>query len=417
MTTDETAVTSKRPLAGIRVVGLEQYMAGPYCTMLLADAGAEVIKIERPGSGDPRRSIPPFAEKDGRRKAAGFMGYNRNKKSLALNLGDPRGQEVFRKLAATADVVVENLRPGSMTRQGLGHREMRAINPRLVWAIISGFGRLDGFRGPYSDRPAFDIVAEAMGGIMNSVGFADKPPSWTIYGLADVYTGMVTAYGIMQALFMRERTGEGQLVDSAMFDNMLSLNETMVTLYSVAGQVSERGRLRNYWPRGAFETSDGYIAINVPDEIVWRRVCEVMERPDLIEDTRTSSGPARAANVDFVRPILENWLRGLTRDEAVARFNDAGVPCGPVYDAEDVFNDPHVEARGMLMPVADPDVGEYRLARTPLHLSACPTLPAQGAPRLGQHTAEILVDMLGYDADMVTTLANEKVVQLDEASH
>jgi crotonobetainyl-CoA:carnitine CoA-transferase CaiB-like acyl-CoA transferase len=415
MTTADNAAPPTRPLSGIRVVGLEQYMAGPYCTMLLADAGAEVIKIERPGTGDPRRSIPPFAEKDGRRKAAGFMGYNRNKKSLALNLRDPRGQDVFRKLAATADVVVENLRPGSMTRQGLGHREMRAVSPRLVWAIISGFGRLDGFRGPYSDRPAFDIVAEAMGGVMNSVGFADKPPSWTIYGMADVYTGMVTAYGIMQALFMRERTGEGQLVDSAMFDNMLSLNETMVTLYSVAGQVSERGKLRNYWPRGAFETRDGFIAINVPDEIVWRRVCEIMERPDLIEDARTSSGPARAANVDFVQPILEAWLKALTRDEAVAKFNDAGVPCGPVYDAEDVFDDPHVAARGMLMPVADPDVGEYRLARTPLHLSACPTLPAQGAPRLGQHTSEILQDLLGYGADDVETLAGDNVIQLDEA--
>ncbi|MDP6348133.1 MAG: CoA transferase, partial [Dehalococcoidia bacterium] len=154
--------TAERPLSGVRVTGLEQYIAGPYCTMLLADAGAEVIKIERPGGGDPRRQMPPFAEKDGRKKGAGFMGYNRNKKSLCLNLRHAKGQEVFRKLVASSDVVVENLRPGSMTKLGLGHREMRRMNPQLVWAIISGFGQLDGYRGPYSERPAFDIVAEAM---------------------------------------------------------------------------------------------------------------------------------------------------------------------------------------------------------------------------------------------------------------
>ena len=166
-----------RPLSGIRVTGLEQYIAGPYCTMALADAGAEIIKIERPGPGDPRRAMPPFAEKDGVKKAAGFMAYNRNKKSLGLNLRDPKGQDIFRKLAMASDVVVENLRPGSMSKLGLGHKDMRALKPELVWAIISGFGRMDDFRGPYSDRPAFDIVAEGMSGIMNVVGFADKPPS------------------------------------------------------------------------------------------------------------------------------------------------------------------------------------------------------------------------------------------------
>jgi formyl-CoA transferase len=271
MTDDRT-----RPLSGIRVVGLEQYMAGPYCTLLLADAGAEVIKIERPGSGDPRRQMPPFATKGDKRKAAGFMGYNRNKKSLALDLRSPDGQEIFRKLVATADVVVENLRPGAMTKMGLGQQTMRARDPRLVWAIISGFGRLEGYRGPYSDRPAFDIVAEAMSGIMHQVGFADKPPSWTLYGMADIYSGLVTAYGILQALFLRARTGEGQLVDSAMFDNMLALNEAMVALHSVSGQVPERGRPRNLWPRGAYETRDGYIALNVPDNIIWSRLCKAM---------------------------------------------------------------------------------------------------------------------------------------------
>lgn len=399
-----------RPLSGVRVVGLEQYMAGPYCTMLLADAGAEVIKIERPKTGDPRRSMPPFVEKDGVRKAAGFMGYNRNKKSLALDFRSPKGQEVYTKLVTNADVVVENLRPGSMDRLGLGYADIKTTNPKLVYAIISGFGRLPGYVGPYSDRPAFDIVAEAMSGIMHLVGFEDKPPSWTIYGMADIYSGMVTAFGIMQALFMRTRTGEGQLVDSAMYDNMLSLNEAMIALHSVAGQSPHRGRPRNAYPRGAYKVRDGYVAVNVPDERIWRRWCETMDRPDLIDDARTNSGTMRAQNRDFLDPIIDEWLAGLTRHEAVERLNDAGVPTGPVHTAEDVFACPQVEARGMLIEIHDPDVGDYRFARTPPHLSAAPELPSKPSPDLGQHTRSILSDFLGYDAQQIDELVAEGVV-------
>jgi formyl-CoA transferase len=397
----------ERPLSGIRVTGLEQYMAGPYCTMLLADAGAEVIKIERPGRGDPRRSMPPFVEGGGERKAAGFMAYNRNKKSLALDLRHPGGQEVFRRLVARSDVVVENLRPGAMDKQGLGYGDLKELNPRLVWAMISGFGRLPGYQGPYSDRPAFDIVAEAMSGIMHLVGFEDKPPSWTIYGMADIYTGMVTAYGIMQALFQRERTGAGQLVDSAMFDNMLSLNESMVALHSVAGQSPHRGRPTNVYPRGAYKTRDGYIALNVPDNIIWERLCQVIGRADLIEDERSKTGTARAANGDFLQPIIEDWLAGTTRDQAVQALNAAGVPCGPVNTAEDVFADPHVAARGMLMEVDDPAVGAFRFARTTPHLSAAPELPSSSAPGLGQHS-----QLLDYSSDEVDALAEAGVTHV-----
>ncbi|MDH3792393.1 MAG: CoA transferase [Rhodospirillales bacterium] len=406
---------TQRPLSGIRVVGLEQYMAGPYCTLLLADAGAEVIKIERPGSGDPRRQMPPFATKGERRKAAGFMGYNRNKKSLALDLRSGEGQEIFRKLVRTADVVVENLRPGATGKIGLGHKEMRALNPRLVWAIISGFGQLEGYRGPYSDRPAFDIVGEAMSGIMHQVGFADKPPSWTIYGMADIYSGLATAYGVMQALFLRERTGQGQLVDSAILDNMLGLNEAMFALYSVSGQVPERGKPRNLWPRGAFETRDGYVALNVPDNIIWSRLCKAMGREDLIEDERALSGTARSANVEFLQPVIEGWLAALGRDEAVDTLNAIGVPCGPVYTAEDVFADPHVKARGMIMPIADPEFGTFGFARSTPHLSSAPELPANPAPDLGQHTREILEGLLGYTSKDVDHLAADGVVQTDGA--
>ena len=406
--------TVDRPLSGVRVTGLEQYIAGPYCTMLLADTGAEVIKIERPGGGDPRRQMPPFAEKDGRKKGAGFMGYNRNKKSLCLNLRDPKGQEVFRKLVASSDVVVENLRPGSMAKLGLGHREMRRMNPRLVWAIISGFGQLDGYRGPYSDRPAFDIIAEAMSGMMNLVGYDDKPPSGTVYGMADIVSGIIAAYGVLQALFMRQRTGRGQLVDSAMLDNLLSLNETMVTLYSVAGQEQKRGVPTVFFPRGAYQTKDGYLAVHVPDNIIWKRFCEVMERSDLIDDERSATSPARAQNHGFLDPIISEFMATMTRDEAVGKFNAHGVPVAPVYTAEDVFADPHIEARGMLMPIDDPEVGTYRFARTAPMLEENAELPRNPAPSLGQHTREILEGLLDYSSSEVDALRDHGVVETGE---
>ena len=406
--------TVDRPLSGVRVTGLEQYIAGPYCTMLLADAGAEVIKIERPGGGDPRRQMPPFAEKDGRKKGAGFMGYNRNKKSLCLNLRDPKGQEVFRKLVASSDVVVENLRPGSMAKLGLGHREMRRMNPQLVWAIISGFGQLDGYRGPYSDRPAFDIIAEAMSGMMNLVGYDDKPPSGTVYGMADIVSGIIAAYGVLQALFMRQRTGRGQLVDSAMLDNLLSLNETMVTLYSVAGQEQKRGVPTVFFPRGAYQTKDGYLAVHVPDNIIWKRFCEVMERSDLIDDERSATSPARAQNHGFLDPIISEFMATMTRDEAVGKFNAHGVPVAPVYTAEDVFADPHIEARGMLMPIDDPEVGTYRFARTAPMLEENAELPRNPAPSLGQHTREILEGLLDYSSSEVDALRDHGVVETGE---
>ena len=406
--------TVDRPLSGVRVTGLEQYIAGPYCTMLLADTGAEVIKIERPGGGDPRRQMPPFAEKDGRKKGAGFMGYNRNKKSLCLNLRDPKGQEVFKKLVASSDVVVENLRPGSMAKLGLGYREMRRMNPQLVWAIISGFGQLDGYRGPYSDRPAFDIVAEAMSGMMNLVGYDDKPPSGTVYGMADIVSGIIAAYGVLQALFMRQRTGRGQLVDSAMLDNLLSLNETMVTLYSVAGQEQKRGVPTVFFPRGAYQTKDGYLAVHVPDNIIWKRFCEVMERSDLIDDERSATSPARAQNHGFLDPIISEFMATMTRDVAVGKFNAHGVPVAPVYTAEDVFAAPHIEARGMLMPIDDPEGGTYRFARTAPMLEENAELPRNPAPSLGQHTREILEGLLDYSSSEVDALRDHGVVETGE---
>lgn len=401
-----------RPLTGIRIIALEQYMAGPYCTMLLADAGAEVIKIERPGSGDPRRSIPPFAEKDGTRKAGGFMAYNRNKKSFCLNVQSDEGKTIYLDLVKSADVVVENLRPGSTDKLGIGYKDLKVINPKLIYAAISGFGRLEGYKGPDSDRPAFDIVAEAMSGIMHLVGFEDKPPSWTIYGMADVYTGLCTSYAITQALFQREKTGKGQFVDSAMLDAMISLNERMVMLYTITGEEPHRGRLKHLYPRGAFKCKNGYLAMNVPDDLVWSRLCKSMEREDLIDDVKSNTGTARAANGDFLGPIIEEWLSKKTRDEAEKILNKNGVPVGSVYTAKDIFESEQVKARRSLIDIEDPDVGTYQFARGPVMLSNAPEIETNPAPDLGQHTHEILSSILGYSDEQINELINSNTIEI-----
>jgi CoA:oxalate CoA-transferase len=404
----------QRPLSGIRVIGLEQYMSGPYCTMLLADAGAEVIKIERPDRGDPRRAIPPFLEKEGAKKAGGFLAYNRNKKSLALNLRSEAGQKILGKLAAVSDVVVENLRPGAMAKMGLNYDYFKAVNPRLIYTIISGYGRLPGYQSQYSNWPALDIVAEAMSGVMDLIGFEDKPPTYTLYGMADVYSGLVAAYGIMQALFMRERTGEGQLVDVSMLDNMLALNERMVTLYAVTRQEPKRGRLQHLWPRGAFNCKDGYVAISVPGDLVWQHLAKAIGRPDLIDDPRSADVASRIANADFLRPIIEDWMADKTRAEVVDALNAAGMPAAPVYTAKDVFEDEHFRIRNMLLDIDDPEVGSCTFARTTPHLSAVPEIPTNAPPNLGQHTRPILEELLGYSAEEVDRLIEEGVVAIND---
>ena len=251
-----------------------------------------------------------------------------------------------------------------------------------------------------------------MSGVMDLIGFEDRPPTFTLYGLADVYSGMVGAFGIMQALFMREKTGEGQLVDVSLLDNMLALNERMVALYSVSGKAPQRGRLEHLWPRGAFKCSDGFVALNVPDDGIWARLANTIGRPDLIEDPRSAVGPSRAANADFLQPILEEWMADKTRTEVVDAFNAAGMPTGPVYTAEDVFADEHFRVRGMLAEVDDPEVGPHVFARSVPHLSAAPEIPLNAAPALGAHTREVMEGLLGYASSEVDALVEAGVVEV-----
>lgn len=408
---DVNAETQK-PLQGIRVLGVEQQVAGPYCTMMLAQQGAEVVKIERPGIGDSSREMAPILRNDKGEKSSGyFLRFNLNKRSLTLDITRPEGQEIFRKLAAVSDVVVENLRPGLMESVGLDYAKLKATNPRLVYAAISGFGTLPEYAGPYAGRPAYDIVSQAMGGLMHTCGFEDRPPAWLGIALGDIYSGVMAAYGITLALLDRARSGQGQYLDVSMYDNMASLAERYVTAYSLTGTVVTRGREQYIAPWGPFPVKDGYIALIIATERDWGKFCQAIGRPELVDEPRCRSGPLRAANMDgFLRPIVEAWLGDRTKEEACAVFLGHGLPAGPVQDAREVFDCPHLQKRELFVESNDPVLGPVKLVGSPLKLSGSPAQMSAPAPRLGEHTGEILRRVLTLSAAEIQRLAEEKVV-------
>ena len=402
----------RKPLSGIKVVSFEIQVAGPYCTMMLADQGADVIKLEQPGSGDTARGGAPRVENEKGEKQSGyFLRFNRNKKSLTLNLKTDAGQEIFRRLAADADVLIENFRPGLLDDLGLGYAALSEANPGLVYASITGFGSLEGYLGPYSKRPAYDIVAQAMGGLMNTCGQAGGPPTWLGVALGDIVSGMNAAYAIMLALYERAQTGRGQYIDVAMYDSMVALAERSVTAYSLTSHVLERGREPYMAPWGPFECSDGYVALIVATERDWERFCGAIERPDLVGHEGATSGPERAANMSgWLGEIIEGWFRGRTKAEAAETLLAAGLPVGPVQDASEVFGCEHVAARKTMIDVPDPILGSVKLVGPAVKLSGSPEPITNAAPLLGEHTAEILTERLGYTADQVAQLQEEGVV-------
>ncbi|MBL7203311.1 MAG: CoA transferase [Desulfobacteraceae bacterium] len=401
------------PLEGVRVLGLEQYIAGPDCTMWLADQGAEVIKIERPGSGDPRRNYLPAVEDNSGNKAyGGFEVFNRNKKSLTLNIQSEKGKEIFKEIVKHADVVVENMAPGTVEKLGLGYDTLRDINPRLIYAAISGFGRLDELKGPYSKWPAFDPVIQAMAGIMDQIGEADGPPLWGFPGLADLFTGVVTGYAILLALFMRERTGEGQFIDSSMYDSLAALNEMGIMNYSFGGGVVSRGAVLKFQaPAGAYKVKDGgYISFLAANDFIWKRFCKAIDREDLVENPKTATGPERVKNKDFLEPIVEEWMGARTRKEVVETLLKSGVPIGPVQNTEDLINCPQLKAREMLIEIEHPVAGKRVYARSPIRMTKAEEVPTNPSPRLGEHTESILKDLLKYDEHKIEELHKEEII-------
>ena len=390
------------PLEGLTVLDLTRVLSGPYCTMLLADMGARVIKIEQPGKGDDTRGWgPPFVEGE----SAYFLSINRNKESVTLDFKRPEGRAILNRLIATSDVLVENFRPGTLTKQGLDYQTLAASHPRLVYASISGFGHT----GPRSAEAGYDAVMQGEGGLMSITGAADGPPFRLGVAIADIVSGMFAAQGITLALFARERTGRGQQVDIGMLDSVAALLTYQAAIYFATGSAPSRmgNRHPTIVPYETFSAADGEFVLAVGNDDQWRRLCEAAEIED---DGRFATNRARVTRYDELKPMLDERLRRRTRADWIARLAAAGVPCGSVRDLREVFADAQLAARDMVATLNHPAIGSLRLLGVPVKLSETPASVRTAPPTLGQHTDAVLQTDLGMSASDLATLRASGVI-------
>ncbi len=396
----------KQALRGIRVLDLTQVMAGPFCAMLLGDQGADVIKIEPPEGDATRRMGKSFGK-----ESVCFWAMNRNKRAMTLNLKDPRAQEIVRTLAAQTDILVENYRPGVMKAFGLGYEHLHEINPRLIYASISGFGAT----GPYAQRGGFDLVAQGMSGIMSITGEVDMPPVKCGIPVTDLSAGLLALQAILAAYIHRLQTGEGQFIDTSLFEAGVALSIWESTEYFTTGEIPQPvgSAHRMSAPYQAIRCADGYITLGAANQRTWERfahtvgLSELIERPEYKENSsRVRHRQQLARDIEFVTSTQprEHWL---------ALLEEAGVPCGPIYNYAEVFADPHVQARGLAQEMDHPVGGRIRVLGPAVKLSETPAQLARRAPLYGEHTAEILCE-IGYTESQIQELASSGAIILGE---
>ncbi|MEW6355572.1 MAG: CaiB/BaiF CoA-transferase family protein [Planctomycetota bacterium] len=392
------------PLSGIRVLDLTRVLAGPYATMVLADLGAEVIKIEMPGRGDDSRGVGPFYKGE----SAYFMSVNRGKKSVTVNAKTPKGVEIIRKLAAISDIMIENFRPGTITNYGLDYESVKQVNPRIIYASISGFGQT----GPYTGRPAYDAIVQGMSGIAAITGAPGQPPVRVGSSMADLSAALFCVIGILSALCARHRTGRGQYIDLAMLDSMVALLENAIVRYIVEGDVPSAmgSRHPSFTPFQFFKAKDRYLSLAVGNESLWERFCQAIQRPDLLDEARFKTNALRTESHAALEPILTEVFARKTADEWVSIFEKAGIPSGPINTVADVVNDPHVNERGMIVEMVHKTVGKLKVAGSPINLSEDRIEPHQAAPLLGEHTEEVLSGLLGMRGEEIARLREADVI-------
>jgi formyl-CoA transferase len=384
----------RQALAGLRVLDVATLFAGPLAATLLADHGAEVIKIEHP-RGDPARTHG--ASRNG--VGLWWKMLARNKKAITLYLGSEDGQRLFRKLVADADVVIENFRPGTLERWGLGYDELSAINPRLVLARVTGFGQF----GPYAKRPGFGTLAEAMSGFASITGQPDGPPTLPPFGLADGISALTAAFGIMTALRARESTGRGQVLDLAIIEPMLTVLGPQLTAFDQLGVLQQRhgNRSTNNAPRNTYRCADGaWVAVSTSAQSIAERVMKLVGRPEFIDEPWFASGSSRAEHADELDEAVGSWIADRDRDEVIAEFERAQAAVAPIYTAEDILDDPQFAALGSVVRIEDEELGPIRMQNVPFRLSDTPGSVRTTGPKLGQHTGEVLARYGVDDAEL-----------------
>ena len=394
-----------QPLSGVRVIDVTQIMAGPFCTMLLGDMGADVIKIEKPDGGDDiRRSGPPFVAGD----SAAFLNIGRNKRSVVIDIKTPEGAKIVRRLARTADIFVQNLRPGRIEGFGLGYDDLRAVNPSIVYATITGYGRT----GPYKDKPGFDLMAQGMSGIMGVTGHPGQPPVKVSVPITDLNAGLFTAFGVLAAYVNRLKTGTGQHVDSSLLEAGVAYTFWESAIYFATGSPpGPNGSAHQLSaPYQALPTSDGYLTIGGATQSNWERLCRAVGRAELLSDPRFAANADRMANRAALERTLSETFMTRTTAHWLGVLDRAGVPCGPINDMSQVYADPQVIARDMVVDIDHPTAGAIRNVGIPVKFSETPGTVRRPPPRLGEHTHEVLVEF-GYTADEIAALERQGIVK------
>jgi len=378
---------------------LSRVLAGPFCSMLLADMGADVIKLEVPGRGDDSREFPPFMEGE----SLYYINLNRGKRSITVNLKRPEGVKVFKKLVKKCDVLIENFSPGTMERLGLGYEVLKKENPRLIYAAISGFGQT----GPYRSRPGYDIIGQAMGGLLSITGWPDTPPTRSGTAIGDILSSLFCCIGVLAALNVRERTGSGQLVDVALVDSVYAALENIPQKYFVEGKTPGRigNRYEFIYPYDTFRARDGWVVIAIANDAIWERFLAATGLKKLGEDERFSSNMLRVDNNAALKELLEKWTSERSRDEIVALLNENRIPSCPIYDIKDASEDPHIsKAREMVVNVYQPGLGNVRLQGNPIKMSETDPRPRGPAPSLGADSELILKEVLGLSDSEIKKL-------------
>lgn len=392
-------------MTGVRVLDLTRVLAGPFCTMMLADMGAEVIKIEIPGRGDDTRSFGPFINGE----SAYYINLNRNKKGVTLNLKDPEGKEMFLGLVKKADVVIENFRPGTMEKLGLGYEVLSQVNPRIVYGCVSGFGHY----GPYKDRAGYDIIGQAMGGLMSTTGWPGGEPTRTGTAMADVLAGLSVTIGILASLRSREITGKGQKVDISLVDSVVASLEIINQIYLVEGKNPQRigNRYESVYPYDSFTAKDGSFVIACGNDKLWTKLCDVMGTPELLLDERFKSNYDRVQHHVDLKPLIESWTKTKTIDEAVEILLAAGIPAAPINTIDRVVKDPHIaKAREMFVDIEHPKAGKIKITGSHLKLSDTKVNINRPAPLLGEHNQEIYQKYLGVSEEKLKELAEKGII-------